>query len=121
MKHFIIGVLLFIISCKSHTTTMSLGGIYTASYEHEFGKTNDTLVLSKANDGNNLYKIIRHSGVVKKLQDKEFPKEIITEKWIVKFDPEEHTLTELRTGKVLVWNRQSRSLFLGDREYKKTD
>ncbi len=118
MKCIIICVLLFITSCNNVQTKNDLSGIYTASYEHEFGRTNDTLNVSKANNNGDIYQISRHSGVIKKLDGKEFPKEIITETWTLEYDPVKQTLTESKKGKVLIWNSSSQSLQLGDREYK---
>ena len=117
MKCIIICVMLFITSCDNVQTENDLGGIYTASYEHEFGKTDDTLTVSKVNNGEDIYQISRHSGVIKKLDGKEFPKEIITETWNLKYDPGKQTLTELKKGKMLIWNSSTESLKLGNTEY----
>lgn len=83
----------------------------------EFGKTDDTLNLSKANSTGNVYQIERHSGLVKKMDGKEFPKEIVTEIWTLDYNPEKQTFTEMKKGKTIVWNSGTQSLQLGDRQY----
>ena len=117
MKYAIICMLVFLIACNGTQSKDDLSGIYTASYEHEFGKTDDTLTVSKSNDTDKMYQIERHSGLVKKMDGKEFPKEVVTETWALEYDADKKTLTELKKGKMLVWNSGSLSLQLGDRQY----
>ena len=119
MNYFLIGFLLFAISCNNHKDSSALPGKYIAAYEHEFGKTDDTLTLTKANDGANLYKIARHSGLIKILDGKTFPKEFLTELWILEYDEDKRTLTDLKMGKTLVWDSNRLTLQLGGRVYRK--
>jgi len=119
MKYLIIGLLLFATACTSPKNDAALNGIYTASYEHEFGKTDDTLILKKANNGNGVYQITRHTGLIKKLDGKEFPKEFLIETWTLEYNADKQTLTELREGKMLVWDSNRLTLQLGNRSYKK--
>lgn len=106
-------------ACNSPKNNAAITGVYTASYEHEFGKTDDTLTVSKANDGNEVYKINRHSGLIKKMDGKEFPKEIQVETWTLVYNSDKQTLKELRQGKILVWDNNRLTLQLGERHYKK--
>ena len=117
MKYLISSMLLFFAACNGVKTSDNLNGIYIASYEHEFGKTDDTLIVSKTNNSEKMYQIERHSGLVKKLDGKEFPKEVVTETWTLEYNPDKQILTELKKGKTLVWNAGSLSLQLGDRQY----
>ena len=117
MKYAFICSLILLVSCKGSQSADDLSGVYTASYEHEFGKTNDTLNVSKSNSTGNIYQIERHSGLIKKMDGKEFPKEIVTETWTLEYNPEKQTLNELKKGKTLVWNSGTQSLQLGDRQY----
>lgn len=119
MKYFLISFLLLAVACNNYKDNSALPGIYTASYEHEFGKTDDTLALTKASNGDNLYKIERHSGVIKKLDEKRFPKEVLIELWTLEYDPGKQALTDLRMGKTLVWDSDRLSLQLGGRVYRK--
>lgn len=119
MKYFLICLVLFIASCSNNKNGSALPGVYIASYEHEFGKTEDTLTLTKAGDGEDLYKIARHSGVIKKLDGRRFPKELLIEVWTLGYDPGKQTLTDLRMGKTLIWDGNRLTLQLGTRVYKR--
>jgi hypothetical protein len=119
MKYSIFCFLLLAAACKNSNNDKSLEGIYTASYEHEFGKNTDTLILKKANNGNGVYQITRHTGLIKKMDGKEFPKEVLTNSWVLNYNADTKTLTELREGKTLVWDGNRLTLQLGIRSYKK--
>ena len=119
MKYTIISLLLFITACNNSLTQTELNGIYTTSYNNEFGKGNDTLSVTKANDGEGIYQISKHLGVVKKLDGKEFPRELITETWTLEYDAAKQTLFELKTGKTLIWNSANKTIQLGNTLYKR--
>jgi hypothetical protein len=119
MKYIIFSLLLLAASCNGNKTDTALDGVYTATYEHEFGKNTDTLILKKANDGNGVYQITRHTGLIKKMDSKEFPKEVRTSTWILNYNADTKILTEQKEGKILVWDSNRLTLQLGDRSYKK--
>ena len=119
MKYFILSFLLLAGACNNKKTDTALEGIYTASYEHEFGRNEDTLILKKANTGSEVYQITRHTGLIKKLDGKEFPKEVLSETWNLDYDDGKQIFTELREGKILVWDSNRLTLQLGNRSYKK--
>lgn len=119
MKYLIICFILLANACNSSKNDTALEGIYTASYEHEFGRNTDTLILKKANDVNGVYQITRHTGLIKKLDGKEFPKEVLIKNWILVYNADKQILTEQKEGKILVWNSNRLTLQLGDRSYKK--
>lgn len=119
MKYTIICMLLFITACNNRQTKNELNGIYTTSYDNEFGKGNDTLSVTKANDGEIIYQISKHLGVVKKLDGKVFPRELITETWTLEYDAAKQTLFELKTGKTLIWNNSNKTIQLGNTLYKR--
>ena len=114
-----ISIFLFAASCNSPKNDTTLTGVYTASYEHEFGKTEDTLNVTKPNEGNSVYQISRHSGVIKKLDGKEFPKELLIETWSLEYNADKQTLTELGQGRVLIWDSNRLILQFGKNKYKK--
>lgn len=114
-----IGFFLFAASCSSSKNDKALSGVYTASYEHEFGITDDTLTVIKANDGNGVYQITRHSGVIKKSDSKKFPKEILTKTWTLEYNADKQTLTELKQGRILIWDSNRLTLQFGETKYKK--
>ena len=119
MKYVIICTLLFVTACNGTKNGIPIEGIYTAAYEHEFGRNTDTLILEKANDGNGVYMITRHTGLIKKLDSKEFPKEVLIQNWVLDYDAEKQIFTEQREGKILVWNSNRQILQLGELTYKK--
>ena len=47
MKYLIICLLFFEAACSGSNNNTVLDGVYTASFEHEFAKTDDTLFLKK--------------------------------------------------------------------------
>jgi len=119
MKYLIFCFILLAIACNSPKNNAGLEGVYTASYEHEFGRNADTLILKKANDGNGVYQITRHTGLIKKLDGKEFPKEVLIKNWVLDYNADKQILTEQKEGKILVWDSNRLTLQLGDRSYKK--
>ena len=112
-------MLLFITACSNNSAERELIGIYTTTYDNEFGKGNDTLSLSKSNNGESIYQISKHLGVVKKLDGKEFPRELITETWTLEYNTAKQTLFELKTGKTLIWNGANKTIQLGNTQYKR--
>lgn len=119
MKYLIICVLFFIAACNITQTERGLTGTYISFHEHEYGKTDDTLVLTKANSGQDIYQISRHAGVIKIMDGKQLPKLLITETWTLEYNPVKQTLFELKKGKTLIWNSGTQSLQSGDINYKK--
>jgi hypothetical protein len=119
MKYSIISLLLFTLACNIPKNDAALDGVYIASYEYDFGITDDTLTLTKANNGNGVYQITRHSGVIKKLDGKKFPKEIITEVLILDYNPDKQILTDIKQGRILIWDSNKLTLQLGNTKYIK--
>lgn len=119
MKYLFLSVLIFAFGCNSKTEESQLDGVFTTAYENEFSKGDDTLIVRKANSGEGIYQIARHIGVVKVLDGKEFPKEVISETWTLEYDPNKQTLFDLKKGKTVIWNSGKLTLQLGNREYKK--
>lgn len=120
MKYLIICMLLFVAACSDSNNNVVLDGVYTASFEHEFAKTKDTLIVKKANNGNGVYQITRHSGVIKTMDGKIFPKEILTDTWTLEYNADKHILTELKDGKTFIWDSNKLTLQFGETTYKKT-
>ena len=119
MKYLILSILIFAAACNSKTDEHALDGVFTTAYENEFSKGDDTLIVNKANTGEGIYQISRRIGVVKMLDGKEFPKEVISETWTLEYDPNKQTLFDLKKGKTVIWNSGKLTLQLGNREYKK--
>lgn len=119
MKYIIFSFLLLVIACNNPKSETALEGVFTTQYENEFSKGDDTLTVRKANNGEGVYQIARHIGVIKMLDGKALPKELVTETWTLEYDPVKQTLFELKKGKTVIWNSGTLTLQLGDRQYKK--
>jgi len=119
MKYLIFFFILLATACNSTKDDTALDGVYTASFGHEFAKTEDTLFVKKANDGKGIYQITRHSGVVKTMDGKIFPKEILTDTWTLEYNTDKHMLTELREGKTFIWDSNKLTLQFGGTTYKR--
>ena len=118
MKYFMICMLIIVTGCSDQQSEKSLEGIYVGYSETEFGKTDDTLIVSEPNSTGKVIQIERHSGVVKMLDGKEFPKELEIVTWTLEYDPVKQTLLELKDGKILIWNDKNKTLKLGDRIFR---
>ena len=101
MKKIFIVISIILAGCNN-----SIDGVYTCSYENEFYKINDTLVLKTISK--DMYRIGRRTGVNQKLK---------SEAWTLEYDKEKKVLTEMRKGKIVVV--LGGALILGNRTYKK--
>jgi len=108
------GYLVVIIVLIGCTASPDIDGTFVGAFEHEFGKTTDTLVLRKANG---LYEIERRTGLQRKLEGRIFPKELKIENWILQYNEGKKVLFELKKGKILLLNEGG--LKLGNRQYKR--
>lgn len=118
MKYFLICMLIVITSCNDQQSENSLKGTYVAYSETEFANTDDTLIVIEPNKTGKVVQIERHSGITKKLDGKDFPKELEIDTWTLEYDPVKQTLFELKSGKTLIWNDENRTLKLGDKLYR---
>jgi hypothetical protein len=114
-KVFVFYLFLSLISCNT-ITDQNPEGVYVCKFEHEFAKTEDTLLLKRINK--NYFTIIRHSGVTSKANSK---KQIISEVWKLDYDNNKNVFTEMKTGKVLIWNADKQILIFGNREYVRSN
>ena len=119
MRHLIISVLIVAAACNNSKSDKLLPGVYSGHFEHEYGINDDTLILRKANDGNNIFNLTRHTGTIRKSDGKQFPKKQSTENLILEFTPDTKILNDLRQGRILIWNSTNLTLQLGTTTYKK--
>ena len=119
MKYFIFSYLLFITACSTSYDNKNLKGMYIGHFEHEYGINEDTLILKKANDGENIFQLTRHTGTIRKQDGKQFPKKQSTETLILEYNPDTKILTDLRQGRILIWDSKSLILQLGNTKYRK--
>lgn len=119
MKYTMICMLFIIAACSNSKNESSLSGTYVGFTENEYGKTDDTLFLTKANSGEGMYQITKHAGLIKIVDGKQLPKELNTETWTLEYNADKQTLFELKEGRTLIWNSGTQSLLLGSTQYKK--
>jgi hypothetical protein len=121
MKYSINYLLILFTACNNATKEEGLPGVYVTAYQNEFFSGDDTLLVSKANNGKAVYEIKRHTGLSKASDIKDTSIKIITEDWTLEYDDEKQTLFELKQGRILVWNNVAKTLQLGNRKYKKVE
>lgn len=119
MKQMVSILLITMMIACNESNRANLEGTYVAFHEHEFGATNDTLVVSKPTNGAGIYSIERRYGLVKKYEGRLFPKEWKTESWVLVYDSDKKMLTEQKTGKVLLWDNQQQRLLMGKLSFTK--
>ncbi len=119
MKYTIICMLFIIAACSNSKNESSLSGTYVGFTENEYGKINDTLILTKANSGEGMYQITKHAGLIKIVDGKQLPKELNTETWTLEYNADKQTLFELKEGRTFIWNSGTQSLQSGSTTYKK--
>lgn len=116
---YLIALSLLIAGCDPGNDAAELPGIYITNFENEYGKTDDTLFLRKTTGAGVFYEIEKHAGVIKKSNNKELPREVITESWTLEYDPVKESLFEKRKGKTLIWDKKNNTLQLGNLTYRR--
>jgi hypothetical protein len=111
----LIYLVFLLVSCGTATiTNQHPEGVYTCTFEHEFAKTEDTILLQRANE--NYFKIIRHSGVTSKENGN---KKILKEVWKLEYEGSKKVFTELKKGRKVFWEADRDLLVFGNRNYVK--
>ena len=113
MKQMLSILLIPVMIACNESNRANLEGTYVAFHEHEFGATNDTLVVGRSTNGEGIYAIERCYGLVKKYDGRLFPKEWKTESRVLVYDSDKRMLTEQKTGKVLLWDNDQQRLLMG--------
>ena len=111
--------MLFITACSTSNDNKSLEGIYIGHFEHEYGINDDTLIIKKANDGENIFQLTRHTGTIRKQDGREFPKKQSSENLVLEYDATTKILKDLKEGRFLIWDSKNSTLKLGNTQYKK--
>ncbi len=111
--------MIFITACSTSSDNKSLEGIYIGHFEHEYGINDDTLIIKKANDGENIFQLTRHTGTIRKQDGREFPKKQSSEDLVLEYDATTKVLKDLKEGRFLIWDSKNTTLKLGNTLYKK--
>ncbi len=111
-------LLMVVISACSSPQPTKFPGTYTCAFEHEYGKTDDTIIVRKLNEGKNVFQVEMHTGFVRNNKSKKLPKELTSRNWVADFDDKKFTFVE-KNGTIILWNRAEQALLLGKRKYQK--
>lgn len=94
-------------------------GTYVSQGRSEYSMANDTLVITKANNADNIYLITRKTGYRRitdgKLQALQHQVKHLTGTW----DTQKQVLQVLQTGSPLIFQPDKNSLLNGSSEYRK--
>ena len=114
MKKSIVYLFFLLVGCNTTITNQNPEGMYVCRFENEFSKIADTLFLQKVSG--NYFKIIRRSGVTNKSDNK---KQMIAEVWKLEFEETKNVFTEMKSGKILIWDADKQILIFGNRDYER--
>lgn len=114
-------LLLFLLpqSCLEHSGTNDIEGTYVAHFEHTYAVNDDTLLVTKSSGGKNVFALTRQTGTTRKQEGKTFPKKHTTEKMMGTYNQDSQTITEMKKGRVFIWNDDQQQLQWGNIIYKK--
>jgi hypothetical protein len=94
-------------------------GKYIRTFEGEYSKGNDTLIIEQP-DANNNYYTIQHKMSYRQIKDNQFlPVEYKTENWIAIFNEQTNLLEEQKKGKMISFLPDEKALLLGNSKFKK--
>ncbi|WP_153800881.1 hypothetical protein [Foetidibacter luteolus] len=96
-------------------------GNYIRAISHEFAIGSDTLIVSRMEDQENTFRLIKNAGFRQRRDGILLPLRHTTDTWVAVLDPETGLLHETRRGKVIYFNRQERCLLVGSSKYFKAD
>lgn len=119
MKYILLSFLLYLTACTDVQKENVLAGVYVGHFEHEYGINDDTLIISKANEGDYIFKLLRKTATVRKENGVELAKKSTVRNYILEFDDKKDIFTDFKEGKIFLWNNKDKSIQLGNTVYKK--
>jgi len=116
-------VLTILVACNSmhgDSTRSFIPGTYVKHFDDEYFKDGeDTLIISNADEGGNVYPIARHMSYQKVIDKKVQPRENKSEKWMGVYNEQEKVLHEQKHGAIISFDPNNKLLRVGNNEYKK--
>lgn len=94
-------------------------GTYARIVNNEFSSARDTLVISELSKAGNNYRIVHKITFRRIVEGKSSRPERKLEVWNAVYNEQEKLLHETVRGKLLSFNPEGRTLFVGTSEYKK--
>lgn len=121
MKSLIVMSILFLaISCNESKSVQNfIPGTYVRSFQDEFSKGNDTLIIGIRDPRMSLYRIEKRMGYVQQIDGKMLTPQHTVEQWTAVYNREQGQLHEQRKGKVLSFYPEENKLSMGSSEYQK--
>lgn len=96
-----------------------IAGTYIRTFEGEYSKGDDTLIIDQPDENNNYYRI-QHKMSYQQIKDKKpLPVEYKTENWTAIFNEQTNVLEEQKKGKRLSFLPDEKALLLGGSKFKK--
>lgn len=116
-KILIISVWVFSACNESGYSKLKIEGIYVSSYESEFGKAMDTIIIAPLNRG--MFYLVRRVGYRRIVNGKQGAYEHSTDSSICSFNETTAQLQEQRHGRVYALARGGKELVMGGSAYKR--
>jgi len=118
-----IAAITLLVSCTSLPGAGNLRsyipGTYARIVNNEFSNGRDTLVISELSKAGNNYRIVHKITFQRMVEGKSSRPERKQEVWNAVYNEQEKLLHETVRGKLLSFNPEGRTLFVGTSEYKK--
>jgi hypothetical protein len=126
LQFFAVVILLFFISCNGtqdrnakNEVQSFIEGTYVRTFEGEYSKGNDTLIIDQPDNNNNYYTIKHNSSYQKIRSNQLLPAEHKTENWTAIFNEQTNVLEEQKYGKMISFLPDEDALLLGNSKFKK--
>lgn len=121
--NFLIVATILLMSCNGLSGTNNvrtyIPGTYARIVNNEFSTGRDTLIISELSKAGNNYRIIHKLTFQSTADGKTLRPERKQEIWNAVYNQQEKLLHETVKGKLLSFNPEGRTLFVGTSEYKK--
>lgn len=115
-----VAVVAILLNCHSRvdpTVKNFLPGLYARCVADEFSEGRDTLIVAQL-DGD-MYAIQHRMGYQRIVDGKKGSVETKVEQWSALYDETQNVLKETRRGRVLSFNAETKTLFVGSSAYQK--
>jgi hypothetical protein len=126
MKQLLVGAICLCLLSKCNEQRIDsiksfIPGTYIMPYANEYSKGNDTLIIKALNKYGSNYQVERNTAYQRIRSGKELTRESKHEQWVCIYDSKDKVLNETRTGKVISFLPEKKTLLIGSNEYKKIE
>src|SRR4051812_28300076 len=117
MKYILFLALLELTTGCGNKTQLEPQMTYSLKWDNGFHSIDDTLILSAPGGTKDACRIDRHTGYIKRLNGRMFPKEWKNETWVADWNPGKRTLISENKGRILIMEDDRKILAWGNRKY----